>query len=155
MENVNLQLKSKIWKLKREIEGVYKKGNNPHFRSTYVTLNDLMDEIDPVCDKLNLIYSGDFEVVISPTGNPIQLFKLVITDGETGAECEHEFLIDSKDIQKTGGAITYARRYLLVGIFGLQAIDLDAEDVMGRNQLNPPSQSAAQPTRKSPFRGNN
>jgi len=116
METKNLN--KKLLSFQKEIGAISKDGNNPHFKSSYATLQNILSEVKPVLSKFGLVLS---QPVIS---NEVHTS---ITDSETGE------LVDSSislpvglTPQQMGSAITYYRRYLLAGILSLEMEDDDA-----------------------------
>ena len=115
------QLLAKIAKVKAGMGKVIKGSKNPFFKSNYADLNAHLDLVEPLLAKEGLVLTQP--VVAAPQGNVV-LSK--VFDVETG-----EFLDASMalpifdDMQKLGGAITYARRYTLGSLFSMGAEDDD------------------------------
>lgn len=99
-----------------------KDGNNPHFRSEYVTLNEVLRKVKK---PLN-----DLGVVIIQQGGTDKLgahgLYTVLHDTEDGSEttCFMPY-IGTPDSQKLGAANTYLRRYSLITMLGLEDEDDD------------------------------
>lgn len=103
-----------------------KDGKNPHFRSSYVTLDNLLGVILPLASDNGL-------VVV----NYVQDRTLVtdVVDTETGEKISSSFPIASDDPQKAGSAITYGKRYNLGAIFNLiTEIDDDGNYASGHTE---------------------
>jgi hypothetical protein len=108
----------KLWKAKQEIESVKKNAKNPHFKNNYADINALIEAVEPVLLKYNLI-------LLQPIENGFVFTKII--DCETGESVESSMrLPDIQDPQKIGSACTYFRRYTLQGLLSLQAEDDDA-----------------------------
>lgn len=91
---------------------------NPHFKSTYAPLPEVLAFCKELADKHNFI------IIQYPLSDGLHT-KLVHVSG-----VEIEGIIplvtkDSNDPQKWGGALTYMRRYSLTCIFGLGEDDDD------------------------------
>lgn len=96
-------------------------GNNPHFKSKYATLKELVSKIKEPLEQCGLTFSH-FE-----NGNTIYtVLMLTGEDNDGGCIVSSTNLPDSK-MQDRGAAITYARRYHLSSMLGL----VSEEDVDG------------------------
>ena len=86
-------------------------GRNPHYRNEYSTLKAVLDEVRGPLNEQGLFLNQTMEggllktVVWSAEGESEVLFSMPVPTGP--------------DSQKTGSAITYARRYSLLSAFGL------------------------------------
>jgi len=108
----------KLWKAKQEIEAVKKNAKNPHFKNNYADINAIIEAVEPVLLKYNLILM-----------QPVMDGKVVtkIIDCETGQSVDSWMeLPQITDPQKIGSAVTYFRRYTLQSLLSLQAEDDDA-----------------------------
>lgn len=106
-----------------------KKDSKGAFKNGYASMNEVLDKVIEPLNKLGIL------VAQSPTvkGGVYGLYtKLLDTDSGTYIISFTPF-INSTDMQKLGGAITYARRYALVSMFALEAEDDDGETAVGRN----------------------
>jgi hypothetical protein len=111
------ELLKKLAKVKTEIGKISKDKTNPFFKSKYFDINSLLEHVEPLLEKNELlliqpIKSGKVQTVI---------FDL---DSEAFEYSEID-LPDISDPQKLGSAITYYRRYTLQSLLGLQAEDDD------------------------------
>lgn len=122
------QLYTKIFKLKSEMGAVTKSAKNPFFKSNYADLNSHLDVVEPLASKHGLLLSQ--QTVAAQIGN---LVVTKLTDIDTGQSLESSFRIpDLDDMQKLGGAITYARRYTLGSLLGMKAEDDDGNTATGK-----------------------
>ena len=104
----------KINKINADIT-LKKDGNNPFYKSKYITLDNIMDKLQPLLDREWLIVYN----VNIPWG-----VKTIITDWE--AELSSEFMVDNiVDPQALGKVITYGRRYNLTSLLNLLADEDD------------------------------
>lgn len=106
----------KFLQAQQEFPKLQKDGENPHFRSSFITLDNLLDKVLPVLNKngLSLVQS-----VTSVDGVPALLTQ--VSDGEKAVESTMLLMMKSNDPQGQGSAITYARRYSLMALLGLAA----------------------------------
>lgn len=129
----------KLFELKKEIGKVSKDSTNPFFKSTYFDINALLEHVEPILQKHNLlllqpIVEGD---VCS-----------IIIDIETGEKEKSKLsLTNINDPQKRGSEITYYRRYTLQSLLGLQAEDDDANKASGKSSSTSGADNSGNPTK--------
>ena len=111
----------KLWKAKHEIGKINKSADNPFFKSKYADLNTILDVIEPVLHKYNLI-------LLQPVIDNKVYSQIV--DCESGDVIESWIDLPTiNDPQKLGGCISYFRRYSLQSLLSLSMQDDDANDV--------------------------
>lgn len=119
--------------IKKEMSPVTKDGANPHFRSTFATLNAHLKAVEPLLEAWGCILTQPV-VYDARTGSNVQVTK--ITHTESGESIESSLnLGEQKDMQKLGSAITYARRYTLGCLLAMQAEDDDANTAVGKKNV--------------------
>lgn len=111
---------------KKQLGKIQKDGKNPHFKSTYMTLNGIMAELQPVLDANGL---SVFQYV-----HGLNLVTVVAINGTEASYRMEMPLIGASNMQQLGSAITYARRYSLVAIFSILDKDDDGEQAVGRTK---------------------
>lgn len=90
---------------------------NPHFKNSYSSINEVLDKVKAPLNELG--------VIIFQTPDEIGLIT-TLHDTEDGTEITGRInFVSATDMQKIGGAITYARRYSLVAMLGLEDSDDD------------------------------
>lgn len=104
-------------------------GINPHFKSSYTTLNEVLGKVKkPLNDAGVLIVQGPKTLLRDEAGVWVNvnglLTQLIDTEDNSTVECFVPF-VNATDMQKLGGAITYARRYSLIALLGLEDEDDD------------------------------
>lgn len=103
-----------LFSVSRELKNPLATADNPFYKSKYVPLSDLLEHIKPSLEKNNLFISQspgtrDGFLVVTTT-----LFHI------SGDYIQTETAVNmGQDAQKTGGSITYARRYAISAIFSL------------------------------------
>lgn len=107
---------TKFLKAQQEFPKLQKDGENPHFRSSFITLDNLLAKALPVLNKNGLML---MQGVTTLDGQPA--LKTAITDGTDVVETTMLLMMKSNDPQGQGSAITYARRYSLMALLGLAA----------------------------------
>ncbi len=120
------EIKNIYQKLAKVIEQdikVEKDAKNPFFKSSYTTLNEVLSKIK------NTLLKNDLIVIQNPQETGLET---LIVDVETGEQIK-SFVpyVSVSDMQKLGGAITYARRYALISMFGLESEDDDGNLATG------------------------
>jgi len=108
----------KLFALQQEIGAISKDAKNPFFKSSYFDINMLLENLKPLLGKYKLVV---YQPIIN--GEVHSIIKCI----ETKEKTEPSFLTlpDISDPQKLGSCITYFRRYTLVSLLGLQAMDDD------------------------------
>jgi hypothetical protein len=117
-----------------EIEGAAKKAKNPHFKSSYANL-------ETVIDASRDVLTGHGLTVLQGPGAMCEgrlslTTRLIHTSGEW-VESTLEIPVGKLDPQGTGSAITYARRYSLMAMLNMPAVDDDGEAALGRGRPAP------------------
>lgn len=116
-------LNQKIFDIQSEVNRLKKDKMNPHFKNSYVDVNSVLDEMMPRFNENKLMLAQP--LICEGARN---IIKTIITDVDSGETFESSMVIqDNLDAQKTGSAITYYRRYMIVSMFGLQAVDDDGK----------------------------
>jgi hypothetical protein len=135
-----------------ELGKVYKAAANPHFRSRYADLETVMDAAVPVLQKHGLVVlqpvSGEGTVttmVVHAESGEFISSSLTLPPDPRKAKGE----VHPPDAQSRGSAISYARRYSLMGMLGLVGTDEDddAERAVGRTKT---ADQALQPPNPAP-----
>lgn len=111
-----------------ELENASKVANNPHFKSKYADLAEIINTVRPVLSKHGL------SIVQFPAfADGLAVVETILLH-ESG-----EFLaggcaapVSKQDAQGVGSAITYLRRYSLAAACGIAQQDDDAESAVGR-----------------------
>lgn len=105
-----------------EMGKALKQSTNPHFRSKYADLGNVMDACIPALNQNGI-------AVIQPTGEDEhgRHVKTVLIHGTSGEtlECVVPLIVQKNDMQGYGSAVTYARRYGLMAMAGIAPEDDD------------------------------
>jgi hypothetical protein len=111
----------KLHLAKQAIGKINKSADNPFFKSKYADLNTILDVVEPILHKYNLL-------LLQPIANGC--VQSIVIDVETGEEYISEIkLPEINDPQKLGGCISYFRRYSVQSLLSLSMQDDDANDV--------------------------
>ena len=95
---------------------VSKDGTNPHFKSKFMTLDNIVDTLNPMLAENKLLITHFIE-----SGTLVTR----VVDIETAETLDSHFPMNATDPQKVGSEITYGKRYNLVALFN---ICTDADD---------------------------
>lgn len=99
-----------------------KQANNPHFRSKYADLGNVMDACLPALNEAGI-------ALIQPTGEDDhgRYVETILIHGESGESltCRVPLIVSKNDMQGYGSAVTYARRYGLMAMAGIAPEDDD------------------------------
>lgn len=98
---------------------IKKNSVNPHFKNEYADLNEVLDKVKSPLNKLGVV------IIQTPTPDGLETF-LMDTEDDTFIKSLVPF-INPTDMQKLGGAITYAKRYALIAMLALEDEDDDGE----------------------------
>lgn len=128
-----------------EIENASKNAANPHFRSKYADLAEVLNTVRPVMSKhgISITQFPAFE-------NGIASVETIVmhTSGEwmTGISSAP---VTKQDAQGVGSALTYLRRYSLAAIAGIAQEDDDGNSAVGggQRQQQAPKQQAPDPAK--------
>lgn len=122
----------KLLRVKKSLKAVLKKSDNPFFSSKYADLNAYLDEIEPKLQEEGLVLLQP--CVLRPDGK--QVVKSIIKDSVSDEyiESEMELLVEKKDMQKLGSAVSYARRYSLSALLAMQTNDDDDGNTASGNK---------------------
>lgn len=138
------------------INGVAKDGNNPIFRSKYITLDSILLAVRPVLSANNLFLTqGITNVSKSEDGivNAVEVeSKLIHSSGEWVASSvvvpvtnnvDRNGKAMAVDAHRVGGSLTYGRGYSLSALLSIGEDDDDGNTASGyQNQHQAPQQQA-------------
>ena len=140
------ELFSALSKAQENIKNAQKEGYNPMFKSNYTTVTSVLEAIKTV-------YKENISIIQMPESD-----KLITRVGHSSGQwLEIEtplFIGEPKGMSKMqayGNAVTYARRYALVSLFGIGQEDNDGNDGNdnGKNTM-PKKENLNKPLNQSP-----
>jgi hypothetical protein len=111
----------------REVKDPQKNSTNPHFKSKFASLEDSIEAIRPIANKHGF--------TISQWRVGKGLTTLILHESGEYIRGTAEMIIEKLTPQALGSAVTYERRYSLLGATGTSGdVDDDAEHAMMRDQ---------------------
>jgi hypothetical protein len=125
----SLNIYQKLHMAKQSMGKVIKNATNPHLKRNYADINSIIDTVEPILLDHGLLLM-----------QPIIDDKVytIIVDIETGDKLESYLTLPPiTDAQKLGGACTYFRRYTLVNLLSLQAVDDDGHEASRAPKAKP------------------
>lgn len=138
------ELFSALSKAQESIKNAQKEGYNPMFRSNYTTVTSVLDAVRPA-------YVLGISIMQMP-----EMDKLITRVGHSSGQwLEIEtplFVGEPKGMSKMqayGNAVTYARRYALVSLFGIGQEDNDGNDG-NHNEPTQKKETLKKPLNQSP-----
>ena len=123
MEKKKKTLAEAMLDFRVNVDSVTKDSTNPYFNSGYTSYNAVRETINPTLDMLGIV------VIQAPMileGIDVLNTKVYMAHNPSDFICSNiRLLMPKSDMQQLGGAITYAKRYSLVSLFGLAMEDDD------------------------------
>lgn len=138
------ELATALAKAQGEIENASKNSNNPHFKSKYADLAEVLNTVRPVFAKhgISVIQAPSYDAGIASVET-----MLAHISGEWMANtCSAP--VSKQDAQGVGSAITYLRRYSLAAFAGIAQEDDDGNSAVGHSSRQQ-QQSAQQRQQKA------
>jgi hypothetical protein len=111
-----------------ELSSVARDSVNPHFNKSYASLGAVLDVVRPVLQKNGLVLI-QAPAVGDTSELRLETFVIHAVSG-TKFTFEAKIPLGKQDPQGWASALTYARRYVLLSIFGLKTADDDAESAV-------------------------
>ena len=131
-DNVGKELGTALAKAQGEVENAKKASTNPHFKSKYADLATIWDVIrEPLTTNGLSVVQLPCE---APTGQVGLVTHLIHNSGQSVSEKFFLGLKDASNPQQVGSALTYMKRYALMGVAGIASEDDDGEATNGRQQ---------------------
>lgn len=130
---MSLKIFIAINQIQKKVRNATTDSNNPHYRSTYASLESVLDLLRPMWAEAGLAVTQDvFEGSL----------RTRVVHAESGDSFDFCYrMINAKgDLHGEGAAFTYSRRQALKGIFGIAEEDDD-----GNRATNQPAQQKSPP----------
>jgi hypothetical protein len=125
----NPTIYKKMASAKNDFPAIKKDAKNPHFKNEYMSLDGIMDSIEPILYKHGLFVSHSINESI---------LKTSVIDVETGESISTDYPIDCKlPDQKLGSSLTYGRRYSVCLLFAIVADEDDDGNAASKKETKP------------------
>lgn len=124
----------KLLAAQKEFPLIKKEDTNPFFKSKYAGLPSVLEVVLPILQKHGLL------LIQCPISSEERVgVETSIIDEETGESIKAGFTmaLAKNDPQGAGSAITYARRYSLISILGLNVDEDDDANVASNKTAGP------------------
>ena len=126
-----------------KVPAIKKDAKNPFFKSSYATLGNIIDTIKALLSECGLSYCQ------LPDGDESLTTILMHSESGEFVQATYSIHASKKDPQGVGSAITYARRYALSAILGLNTDDDDdGNGASGNGQQQAPKSTERTPEQK-------
>lgn len=125
MEHKENNLASALCKAQAEMEAAYEGGYNPHFKSSFCRLTDLINASRPSLTKYGLSVS---QYPDSDADGTYLVTQLLHASGEKIVSKVKMVLDKPSDIQSFGKVMTYLKRYAYAAIVGIAIADEQDDD---------------------------
>ena len=131
-----MSIYQKIANIQDKVQNITKDGKNPHFSNTYATYEQVMGVLHPLLRSEKLMICHAFENmnregIVTVTTHVVDL----VDDKKITSNLEMP--MTKNDPQMAGSAITYAKRYSVLAMFGLGTEDDDGEKAVSKPVLQP------------------
>lgn len=115
----------KLFEINEKLTKVIKSGVNDYFSKngkehTYPELNTVLETVRPILREYKIHLYQPPHTDAGGIG-----VKTILFDTESGEYLSASLTIPAANGHQAGGAITYARRYSIVSMLGLEAVDKD------------------------------
>ena len=127
-----------------EMRGVLKDSKNPAFKSSYASLESVVDTARPVLNAEGLAFTQAPGLL---NDGAIQITTMILHVSGQWMRSTMEVPLAKRDPQGVGSAVTYACRYALMATLGLPPVDDDGEAAMDRT---PPTKAVPAPVKAPP-----
>jgi len=117
----------KIFRLRQRVQGFLPEKTNPHFKSKFFNINQMIEEIQPALEEIELLLMQPINI---RDGKNVMVCLVIDPTTGTSEELGSMLLPEFPDPQKMGSALTYYRRQMLKSIFFWGDIDDDANDAV-------------------------
>lgn len=112
-----------ICNAKRKFSPIIKDAVNPHLKNKYASLATVIEAVDEALASEGILLT---QTPVKVDGEWLLNTRLINAEGEI-LEGFFPIIVQKNDMQGWGSAVTYARRYGLMGLLGLAAEDDDGQ----------------------------
>lgn len=138
-----------LLKAKAAMGTLTKDAKNPHFKSTYASLAAVVDVLRQPLTDSGIVYIESPVPELEPGRIAIDLTICHAASGESITYRSPVMVAQQQTPQAIGSALTYARRYHLMTVFGLAPEDDDGNEIT-KTQPQRQAQQASPPVHRAP-----
>lgn len=140
------ELATALAKAQGQLENASKSSTNPHFKSKYADLAEVINTVRPVFAEhgLSVMQCPSFEAGV------VSVETVVMHSSGEWMASTVSAPVSKQDAQGVGSAITYCRRYSLAAVAGIAQEDDDANSAVGKMPAKQPTK-AKQPLNAERF----
>jgi len=137
------ELATALAKAQGQLENASKSSTNPHFKSKYADLAEVINTVRPVFAEhgLSVMQCPSFEAGV------VSVETVVMHSSGEWMASTVSAPVSKQDAQGVGSAITYCRRYSLAAVAGIAQEDDDANSAVGKG----PAKQTAVAIKKQPL----
>lgn len=137
------ELATALAKAQGQLENASKSSTNPHFKSKYADLAEVINTVRPVFSEhgLSVMQCPSFEAGV------VSVETVVMHSSGEWMASTVSAPVSKQDAQGVGSAITYCRRYSLAAVAGIAQEDDDANSAVGK----PPAKQTTAAIKKQPL----
>lgn len=141
-----MSITQKLLQVQKKIPKIDKDGNNPHFKSKYASLPNVLSTVLPILQEHGILYSA-----VQDTFDSHDYLVVQLIDTESGESLISKVkLIGINDMQKLGSAHTYACRYGLLNLLGIcPDIDDDGNVASDKEETKQPTKETKKVEKKT------
>ena len=127
------ELATALAKAQGQLENASKSSTNPHFKSKYADLAEVINTVRPVFAEhgLSVMQCPSFEAGV------VSVETVVMHSSGEWMASTVSAPVSKQDAQGVGSAITYCRRYSLAAVAGIAQEDDDANSAVGKAPAKP------------------
>jgi hypothetical protein len=107
----------KLIKVQQNAPKIIKDSDNPYFHSKYASLDSVLEPVIPLLNENSLFLT---QLVTTKDNQPALCTKIIDIDTKEEISSTMYLMTKSSDPQAQGSSITYAKRYALQSMLGLQ-----------------------------------
>ena len=134
-----MSIQAKLLEFQSKVDAVKKDAKNPFFKSNYVDINGIIKAITPTLKECGISYSQSPDI---QDGVDVLVTEIYDADKpDSKIRSVMRLIMTKQDMQQLGSAVTYARRYQLVSLLGLEAEDDDGNYASGKTGLKSKGES--------------
>jgi hypothetical protein len=127
------EISTALLKFQGAVSAVRRDAKNPHFRSNYASLENVIDTARPALQECGVLFSQAPGAIVD--GSLEVTTRLTHAESGEWIQSTMHMPLGKRDPQGAGSATTYGLRYSLMAMLGLPPTDDDGEAAMERETV--------------------